>query len=192
MNRNRVVDCRLDPASVEMCGESIPVTGTDYIEVVYVVSIHLFRGEDQICLFQALPIGPGHVSTLIIPCIEKWQLYPQYSRLHLVQAAVDTDTLMLVLHLLAIITEYSHFFCKIVVIRDNTTTVTNCTEVLGGIETEAPRILKASHPPAMVQSTVCLAGVFDNRDLIIGGQIPDGAEIRGMPIKVDGDYYPGT
>src|SRR5579863_9993050 len=97
-----------------------------------------------------------------VPLVQMAQLYPQDSRLNLVQPAVPADFLAAVLVTGAVIAQGTEALRKLLGIGYNHAAVAPCSQILAGIEAEAARVGQRTGAPAMVGCSQRLGVVFDH------------------------------
>src|SRR5262245_44160883 len=123
-----------------------------------------------------------------VPGVEVAQLFGQYCRLKLVEAAVDAFGLVIVPALFSVVAQLRQFAGENVAIGYDGTGVTKRPEVLAGIEAEAAGVANRTEFSSLVSCAVGLGSVLDNRDAASPGYLNYGIQIGGLAVEVDRNY----
>src|SRR5262245_3987487 len=103
-------------------------------------------------------------STRVDPVVQMLQLHPQNCTLNTVHSIVEPFHRMFVASPLSPRTEQPHGVCVGAVVRNGGAAFAECSQVLGGIEAEAPDIAQRPDTPAVMLCAVCLTRVFNHNE----------------------------
>ena len=195
MERDRVMDARPDPSGGQALLERLPLRDTHHVEMPY-GSRPARNARDHAFVAGAGKqgtVGVRHLAALVVPLCQVPKLDAQHTGLDRIEPAVEPLDVVVVLLRLPVVAEHSALVGHPVIIGGDCSGLAARTQVLPGIKAErggmAHRACLA--PPAFlfreVFCTVRLAGVFDDNEVVSGGQLEDGVHVGHLPVQMHGN-----
>jgi len=144
-------------------------------------------GDDIFEASEELIIGGGVLASELGGVIEVGEFHVEDGGLDAIHAAVPADHGVVIFFDLAVIAEDADFFVEVGVIGEDCPGFAKGAEVFAWVEAEAAGIGEEAGFFSVVFGAVGLAGVFDDEDPVLAGDVEDGLEIGGVTEEVDGD-----
>src|SRR2546421_1743999 len=132
-----------------------------------------------------LTIARSSFAPSLVPFRKAAQLCMENTRLQRVESAVVSFHLVIILAQLAMVPEHADFSSNVFVIRGNSTCFATGSEVLAWVKTESggsshrTDFLPTPFFPGKIFRAVCLAGVFNDREVESCGNFQDGVHVDG-------------
>ena len=126
------------------------------------------------------------------PLVEMAELDPQHRGLDLVEPAVHPLHAVLVLGLLAVVAEHAHPLGHLGVVGHHHAGVAVGPEVLGRVEAPARDVGEGADPVPRVLGAVCLRGVLDHLEIVLGADRHDRVHVGGMTVEMNRDDRAGA
>ena len=82
------------------------------------------------------------------------------------------------------IAQHTHLARQIGIIGGNHTPFAISPKILGEIEAESAKVTHATRFPSLIIRPVCLAGVFDNDQVVLAGDLEQGIHIGALPVEM--------
>ena len=127
----------------------------------------------QAALGEQRVIALGVGLALAGPVVQMRQLDVEHGGLDRIEAAVQADDLVIVARLHAVRAQQFQLGGQIVAIGRQQSAVSHAAEIFGGIETEAADVAQRAGVAAGVFGADRLAGIFDDRQIVLGGDAAD-------------------
>src|SRR5919201_1881435 len=98
----------------------------------------------------------------LVPLVEPGQFDAQHGSLELVEAPVQTKSVVMVAHGRSMIAQAAHAPRQLRVIRHHAPCFTIGAQVLGTVKAETAHIAECARGPAVAACPMCLAGILDD------------------------------
>ena len=183
-----VMDACADALVGEELDEGVAAFDLDGVDVEDMFCPGGLEGGDEV--FEAseeLIIGGGVLASELGGVIEVGEFHVEDGGLDAIHAAVPADHGVVIFFDLAVIAEDADFFVEIGVIGEDRSRLAKGAEIFAWVEAEATGIGEEAGFFSVVFGAVSLAGVFDDEDPVLAGDLEDGLEIGGVSEEVDGD-----
>ena len=183
-----VMDACADALIGEELDEGVAALDLDGVDVEDMFCPRGLEGGDEV--FEAseeLIIGGGVLASEMGRVIEVGEFDIEDGGLDAIHAAVPADHGVVVFFDLAVIAEDAHFFVEVGVIGEDRPGLAKGPEIFAWVEAEATGIGEEAGFCSVVLGAVGLAGVFDDEDAVLAGDLENGLEIGGVSEEVDGD-----
>jgi len=188
MRRDRIMDLRLDPLTLQMADQcsalgvphDIEMPGRDRI-------LAGRRRSHDAAVCEPAVITLRKVPALPVLFVETPQPDSQQGGLQLVETAVQTLRVMYVFNRRAVIAQGPQPVRQRCVVRRHRAAVAKGAEVLRRIEAETGGVAERARAPAVIFGTMRLRGALDHLEPVIGGEGTDCRHLRRPAIKMDGD-----
>mmetsp|Transcript_20200 Transcript_20200/g.30347 ORF Transcript_20200/g.30347 Transcript_20200/m.30347 type:complete len:322 (+) Transcript_20200:366-1331(+) len=186
MDRNGVVDARSNAAIVQVLEETVAMASGNDIEVPHGLAVRRSTWELQVPnALEVLVIELGHTPPACVSLLQGLQLLQEDRCLHGVQTRISALLCVVVLLLCAPCAPSPGASRQRVVVRAERTTVAEGPEVLPGVEAETAGVTDATYRATFVGHTVCLRGIFNDRDATRLSDAQHGVHVCSEAIEVD-------
>ena len=157
---------------------------------IYVIYIALGltgrqRKGDQRILY-ALVIEAGYLATAVIVLVQSSQLQAQHGCLYLIHAAIDAFVLVHILLLASIVAHGLHHASQLLVVGSHTTRITQCAQILAGIETECGGIGQSAGTQTACAGTMSLCSIIDDLQSVSIGNAADSLHVAQAAVEMHG------
>ena len=192
VGRDRVVNQRVDTVHLEVLAKCVAPLAANHEQVIDRLRPLCSIGQDYIRIGQLLHIQCRHAPPPLVPFIQVGEFYAQNGCLNLVEPAVKSPHLVVVLFPRAVISKDSHSVSQFTVVRGYCATVAERPEVFPWIETPAGDVRQAADALSLIASTVSLRCVIQNPQLVLACNLENWVHICGLSVKVNRDDGPGA
>src|SRR6267378_114725 len=126
-----------------------------------------FLRQEQTGAFQRLGVSRRDAPARRVVSVKVGQFDPKHGRLHLVKARIPARPGTDVPFAPTVLAKEANIACDLWIIRHHRAAISERTEVLGRIKTEAARVAPGTHAPATYGGTVSLRAILDHFQAIL-------------------------
>ena len=189
MQGHRILHSRVDLASLQCRGETIPVVAADDVEVIHGGRPRCHRRQAQpIHGGQPFLVALGDLTPACIPSIEMRELHSQDRTLQAIHSVIEPQLCVgefRATRNLTVVAQRAHACGHGFVGGGDASCITVSSQVLPGIEAETPRPTQRTDDLTFVTCTLGLRCVLDQSGSARLSDLFQGVHIRWMTVDVD-------